>query len=69
MSDVTSATVIAPTCGEADAYATAFMALGFEKSKDLLQKLSGIEAYLTYTDSTNTSRLFITNGFKRRLVD
>lgn len=69
MSDVTSATVIAPTCGEADAYATAFMALGFEKSKDLLQKLSRIEAYLTYTDSTNTSRIYITNGFKRSLVD
>src|SRR5690606_12400030 len=29
MSDVTSATVIAPTCGKADAYATSFMALGF----------------------------------------
>lgn len=34
--DILSATVIAPTCIEADAWATAFMALGLEASKALL---------------------------------
>lgn len=69
MSDVTSATVIAPTCGEADAYATAFMAMGFEKSKALLQDLRGIEAYLTYVDETGQENVYITIGFKRLLSE
>lgn len=66
-SDVTSATVLAPTCGVADAYATSFMALGLKKSKDLLEELSNIEAYLTYTDSLNQDQVFITEGFKRAM--
>jgi len=67
-SDVTSATVLAPTCAEADAYATTFMAMGLEKSKELLKKLSGIEAYLTYNDSANFEQKFVTEGFEKRLV-
>ncbi len=67
MSDVTSATVIAPTCGEADAYATSFMALGFEKSKQLLKNFQEVEAYLTYTDSLSHHNVFITEGFKKRM--
>ncbi|MGB3343770.1 MAG: FAD:protein FMN transferase [Aequorivita sp.] len=66
-SDITSSTVIAPTCGVADAYATAFMALGIEKSKEVLKKLPDVEAYLTYTDSLNQDQLFVTEGFKKRL--
>lgn len=68
MSDVTSATVIAPTCGKADAFATSFMALGIEKSKKLLAELPEIEAYLTYTDSLNQHAVFITEGFKGRMT-
>src|SRR5690606_8182756 len=65
MSDVTSSTVIAPTCGVADAYATSFMALGLEKSKELLKSLPNVKAYLTYTDSLNQHRVFVTDGFKK----
>ena len=65
MSDVTSSTVIAPTCGVADAYATSFMALGLEKSKELLKTLPNIEAYLTFTDSLNQHQVFVTEGFKK----
>jgi thiamine biosynthesis lipoprotein len=67
MSDVTSATVIAPTCGVADAYATSFMALGLEKSKELLKNLPDVEAYLTFNDSLNNHQVFMTDGFKNRL--
>ncbi len=67
MSDVTSATVIAPTCGVADAYATSFMALGLEKSKELLKNLPNVEAYLTFNDSLNNHQVFMTDGFKKRL--
>ncbi len=70
-SNVTSATVIAPTCGLADAYATAFMAMGLERSKKILAKTEGIEAYLTFsTEEQNAEEQgrFITPGFKKRLV-
>lgn len=68
-SDVTSATVIAPTCGEADAYATSFMAMGFEKSVELLKKISEVDAYLTYTDKNGTDQVFITAGFQARMEE
>ncbi|HPE83215.1 MAG TPA: FAD:protein FMN transferase [Aequorivita sp.] len=67
MSDVTSATVIAPSCGTADAYATSFMALGLEKSKKLLKNLPNVEAYLTFNDSLDNHQVFMTEGFKSRL--
>ncbi len=69
MGDVTSATVIAPSCGEADAYATAFMVLGLQKSINLLNELPQIEAYLTYTDSLDHHLVFVTDGFKEMLLD
>jgi thiamine biosynthesis lipoprotein len=68
-SDVTSATVVASSCGVADAYATALMALGLEKSKDLLKVTAGIEAYLTYNDSLHVQQVFMTEGFKNLLVN
>ena len=68
-SDVTSATVIASTCAVADAYATSFMALGLERSKEVLKTLSGIEAYLTYNNENNKEMVFVTEGFKTHLLD
>jgi len=68
-SDVTSATVIAPTCGEADAYATSFMAMGFERSVALLNNLPGVDAYLTYTDENGEDKVYITTAFKERMAD
>lgn len=67
MSDITSSTVIAPTCAVADAYATSFMALGMKKSRQLLKSLPNVEAYLTFNDSLNNHQVFMTEGFKRRL--
>lgn len=66
-SDVTSATVIASTCALADAYATAFMAMGLDSSRNLLAELDQVEAYLTFTDSTNQAQVFTTPGFKNFL--
>ena len=68
-SDVTSATVVASSCALADAYATAFMALGLEKSKNLLLRTDGIEAYLTYNDSFNVQQVFMTDTFKSYLTN
>jgi thiamine biosynthesis lipoprotein len=62
-SDVTSATVLAPTCALADAYATACMAMGLEKSKAVLQQLPNIEAYLTFNDENGSPQVYATPGF------
>ncbi|MEZ4875864.1 MAG: FAD:protein FMN transferase [Flavobacteriaceae bacterium] len=68
-SDVTSATVLAKTCAEADAYATTFMAMGLEKSKKLLSQLDGVEAYLTYMDANHQPQEFITEGFQKKILE
>lgn len=68
-SDLTSATVIANSCGVADAYATALMALGFEKSKELLNTTSGIEAYITYIDTLATEQIYATEGFQKLIIE
>ncbi|MBK8669667.1 MAG: FAD:protein FMN transferase [Saprospiraceae bacterium] len=47
-SDILSATVIADDCISADAYATAFMVLGLEKSLKLVEQLPGIDACFIY---------------------
>ncbi len=68
-SDVTSATVIAPTCALADAYATAFMAMGIEKSKKLLGELAEVEAYLTYMDENENVAVFTSEKFDKYLLE
>ncbi|MFT4943689.1 MAG: thiamine biosynthesis lipoprotein [Flavobacteriales bacterium] len=66
--NVTSATVLAPTCALADAYATACMAMGFEKAKAMLETLKDVDAYLTYVDANKASRTYITKGFENLIL-
>ena len=42
------ASVYAPTCMEADAYATAFMVLGTEKAKEIVEANPRVEACFIY---------------------
>lgn len=66
--DITSATVIASNCALADAYATTFMAMGLQRSKELLPSLDQVEAYLTYVDVDNNPKVFITEGFQKLIA-
>lgn len=51
-SNLLSVSVIASLdCADVDAYATAFMAMGLEKSKQFLKQYKGIDAILLYTNS------------------
>ena len=60
-SNLLSASVFTKTnCGDADAYATAFMAMGFEKSKQFLEKNLDIKAILIYTDEFKNIQVFDT---------
>ena len=45
-----SATVIAPDCATADAYATAFMVMGLDEACKVLDAQKQLKAYLIYTD-------------------
>ncbi|BDD05386.1 FAD:protein FMN transferase [Aureibacter tunicatorum] len=69
MQTLLSASVIAPTCAEADAYATAFMVLGFDKSKDLIENLDNVHAYLIYSDEEGNVKSFISDDkLKKQFV-
>ncbi len=48
-STLLSVTVLAESCILADAYATAFMVMGLEKSLELAEEIAGLEAYLIYS--------------------
>lgn len=67
--DVLSASVLAENCALADAYATAFMAMGLEASKELLSRLEGVDAYLIYAEENGEAGEYITPGFEEVLVE
>ena len=46
-----SVTVLAKSCAEADAYATAFMVMGMEKAKKMLKDRQDLEAFFIYDEN------------------
>ena len=68
-SDILSSTVMAKTCAEADAFATAFMVLGLEEAKQVLQKQPGLEAYFIYSDNQGNYQTWCTEGFKQLIIE
>ena len=61
-SDVLSATIIASDCATADAWATSCMAMGLERSKQVLEN-QNVEAYLVYDGG-----VFMTEGFEDYII-
>jgi thiamine biosynthesis lipoprotein len=57
--DILSASVITTTCADADAYATAFMAMGFEKSIQFIEKQNAIKVIFIYSDSEGNQKTYI----------
>jgi len=57
-----SVTVIAKDCMTADAFATAFMVLGLDKSNELIEKVPGIEAYFISGSDEGTYLVQSTKG-------
>lgn len=64
-----SATVVCNDCMDADAYATAFMVLGVEKSKELASKLPGIEVFFIYSNTEGQYEIFATEGMKKMVIE
>ena len=57
-----SATVMAPTCAMADAYATAFMVMGLDKATALLKRHPEMKAYFIYSGGAGEYLTKIVNG-------
>lgn len=63
-----SATVLAHSCAEADGYATAFMVLGIEKSKAVLDKHPELMAYFIYADKDGKTKVWYSPSLEKTLV-
>ena len=57
--NILSATVLAPTCAEADAFATAFMVLGLDSARQVLQRHPELQVHFI-CDSIGHYRVFST---------
>lgn len=59
---ILSATIVAGDCITADAYATAFMAMGLEKAREAAKNIPGIEYYVIYTDENGKHQIEYSTG-------
>ncbi|WP_106830824.1 FAD:protein FMN transferase [Parabacteroides pacaensis] len=59
---ILSATVVAPDCMTADAYATAFMAMGIEKGEEMAKQIPEIEYFLIYADEKGKQQIKYSPG-------
>jgi len=63
-SSVLAASVVTGNCALADAYATAFMAMDLDSSKDFLRMHPELEAYIIYLNQGGETEEYMTEGFK-----
>ncbi|MBN2611670.1 MAG: FAD:protein FMN transferase [Bacteroidales bacterium] len=66
-SNLLSATVISDDCMTADAWATAFMVMGLDKTKEFLNKKINLQAYLIYSDEEGNLKTYATKGVDKLL--
>ena len=66
--NILSATVIANSCAEADAYATAFMVMGLDKAKTVLEKHPELLAYLIYADQKGKNKVWFSPSMKGKIL-
>jgi len=64
-----SSTVLADNCMTADAFATAFMVMGVEAGKEIVEQNPEIDVYFVYADEDGNNKVFMTENFKNRIVD
>ena len=65
-----SVTVVTSDCSLADAYATAFMAMGLKKTKQIIKTLDDdIEIYIVYTDKNGDWKVYMSPEMKKRIVN
>lgn len=66
--DILGASVYAPTCMEADAYATAFMVLGMEKAKEIVEANPSVEACFIYQNEQGEREVWVSEKLKTLIL-
>lgn len=59
-----SVSVFAQDCISADAYATVFMVIGWEKATEFLKKNNKLDAFFVYADENGKLKTYTTSGIK-----
>lgn len=62
-----SSTVLANDCATADAYATAFMVMGMEKAKKILENHKELLAYFIYSDHQGKLKVWCSPKLEKKL--
>lgn len=68
-SDLLSVTVLADNCALADAYATAFMAMGYDLAKMVLSQHEDLDAFFVYSTLEGEMKEYATPGFEEVMKD
>jgi len=63
INEILSVSVLNEHCMTADAYATAFMVLGLERSKQIVENDSSLSAYIIYQDSLGEHKFWSSKNF------
>ncbi len=63
-----SATVLTKNCATADAYATAFMVMGIDKAKKVLDKHPELMAYFIYSDKNGKPATWYSDSLKDKIA-
>jgi len=69
MHTLLSVSVVMDNTALADAYATSFMVMGFEKAKQYVESDSTMEAFFIYSDTTGKNKTYATGGFKDLILE
>ncbi len=64
-----SVSVVADNTALADAYATSFMVMGLEKSREFLKSHPELDAFFIYADEEGHYQTFTTEGFKKYVTE
>ena len=64
-----SVSVITDNTAYADAYATSFMVMGFEKAKEFVENNKSLEAFFIYSDSLGNNKTYGTRGFNKLILE
>ena len=67
-SNLLSVSVLADDCMSADAYATAMMVMGLEKSKALTERLDNLDAFLIFANEKGELETFYSSGFEGNVL-
>ncbi len=63
-----SVTIVANNCAVADAYATACMVKGLERSKEMVENNPQLEAFFIFNDEKGQFRTYTTKGLKENVI-